>query len=75
LCSLFLKPPRLVRAAIVLKPSTLLNFHRALVRRKYRLLFSPKRMAKPGPKGPNADIVRAVIDMKRRNPTRKIKTD
>jgi putative transposase len=50
-CSLFIKPARLIRAAITLKPSTLLNFHRALVQRKYRLLFSPKRRNKPGPKG------------------------
>src|SRR5215468_10206091 len=50
-------------------PSTLLNFHRAMVHRKYRLLFSPKRRAKPGPKGPNADMIRAVVEMKRRNPT------
>ena len=55
--------------AIVLKPSTLLNFHRALVRRKYQLLFSPKRRTKPGPKGPDANIIRAVLDMKQRNPT------
>jgi len=40
-----------------------------LVQRKYRLLFSPKRRAKPGPKGPEADIVRAVAEMKRRNPS------
>jgi hypothetical protein len=34
---------RLVRSAIVVKPSSLLNFHRALVHRKYRRLFSAKR--------------------------------
>src|SRR5262244_3433059 len=67
-CSLFIKPARLVRTAITLKPSTLMNFHRALVQQKYRLLFSPKRRSKPGPKGPDADVIRAVIEMKRRNP-------
>ena len=67
-CSLWIKPTRLLRAAITLKPSTLLNFHRALVQRKYRLLFSPKCRRKPGPKGPNADLIRAVIDMKQLNP-------
>src|SRR6266850_3787624 len=41
-CAVFVKPTRLVRAAIALKPSTFLNFHRALVRRKYQLMFSPK---------------------------------
>src|SRR5262249_11256218 len=68
-CSLFLKPTRLGPAAIALKPSTLLSFHRALVRRNYRLLFSPKQTAKPGPKGPDDDIVRAVVEMKQRNLT------
>ena len=51
-CSLWIKPNRFRRAAIAFKPSTLLNFHRALVQRKYRLLFAPKRRAKPGPTGP-----------------------
>src|SRR5262245_66479568 len=55
-CSLFVKPVRLARVAIALRPSTLLNFHRALVRRKYQLLFSPKRRTKPGPKGPDASF-------------------
>jgi putative transposase len=55
-CSLWIKPTRLLRAAIALKPSTLLHFHRALVQRKYRLLFSPKRRTKPGPKGPNPEL-------------------
>lgn len=68
-CSLWIKPTRLLRVAIALKPSTVLSFHRALVQRKYRLLFSPKRRAKPGPKGPNAEVIRAVVDMKQRNPT------
>jgi hypothetical protein len=53
LCALLILPRRLVRSAVVVKPSTLLNFHRALVHRKYRLLFSPKHRAKPGPKGPS----------------------
>jgi hypothetical protein len=34
------------------------------------LLFSPKRRAKSGPKGPNQDLIRAVVDMKQRNPRR-----
>src|SRR5262249_35292468 len=67
-CSLWIKPKRLLRSAIAVKPSTLLNFHRALVQRKYRLLFSPKRRSKPGPKGPDQDLIRAVVDMKQRNP-------
>jgi putative transposase len=42
ICSLWIKPNRFRRVAIAFKPSTLLSFHRALVKRKYRLLFSPK---------------------------------
>jgi hypothetical protein len=42
--------------------------HPALVQRKYRLLFSPTRRAKPGPKGPDQDLIRVVVDMKQRNP-------
>ena len=68
-CSLWIKPKRLLRSAIALKPSTLLNFHRALGQRKYRLLFSPKCRAKPGPKRPDQDLIRAVVDMKQRNST------
>jgi hypothetical protein len=67
-CSLWITPNRLLRSAIALKPSTLLNFHRALVYRKYRLLFSPKHRVKPGPKGPHPDLIRAVVEMKQRNP-------
>jgi putative transposase len=59
---------RLLRLGLALKPSTLLRFHRALEDRKYRLLFSPQHH-KPGPKGPDADVVRAVVDMKQRNPS------
>jgi putative transposase len=69
LCSLLVKPTRLARTSIGLKPKTLLNFHRALVRRKYQLLFSPRQTIKPGPKGPDADVIRAVIEMKQRNRT------
>ena len=39
LCAVFMRPGRLARAAIVFKPATLLNLHRALIQRKYRRLF------------------------------------
>ena len=68
LCTLLVSPNRLVRSAIVLKPSTLLNLHRTLVHRKYRLLFSPKYRTKPGPKGPSQDLIQAIVGMKQRNP-------
>ena len=34
--SLFLNPRRIARSAIIIKPSTLLRFHNALKKRKYR---------------------------------------
>jgi putative transposase len=68
-CTLVIRPNRLVRAAIVLKPSTLLRFHRALTTRKYRRLFSSTVRKKPGPKGPSREVIAAVLDMKRQNPT------
>jgi putative transposase len=69
LCTLLMRPRRLIRSAIVLKPSTLLSLHRALTRRKYWRLFSSNLATKPGPKGPSQEVVTAVVDMKRRNPT------
>src|SRR5438876_7221000 len=69
LCALFMRPARLIRSAIVLKPSTLLSIHQALRNRKYRLLFSCKRKGKPGPKGPSKKLIDAVVQMKQRNPT------
>ena len=67
--ALFMGPSRLVRSAIVLKPSTLLRLHRALKKRHYRRLFSSTVPKKPGPKGPSQEVIAAVVDMKRRNPT------
>ena len=64
-----MRPSRLIRSAIVLKPSTLLRLHRALTKRKYCLLFAPTGRSRPGPKGPAHDVIAAVVDMKRRNPT------
>ena len=69
LCALFMRPRRLIRSAIVLRPSTLLSLHRALIQRKYRRLFSSKAPARTGPKGPGQDVIAAVVDMKQRNPS------
>ena len=68
-CTLFIRRARLLRSAIVLKPSTLLHLHQLLIKRKYRLLFSRKRGRRPGPKGPARELVDAVLEMKRRNPS------
>jgi len=66
--SLFLTPRRLLRAAVAIKPSTLLKFHQAMIRRKYRLLFSSRRRNKSGPQGPSAELIRAIVAIKQRNP-------
>jgi putative transposase len=68
LCALFMRRGRLIRSAIVVKPSTLLRLHRALIQRKYRRLLSSKAPVKPGRKGPSHDVIAAVVDMKRRDP-------
>ena len=62
-----MRPARVIRSAIVLRPSTILEFHRALRTRKYRWLFSPTRR-RTGPQGPSKALVDAIVDMKRRNP-------
>ena len=69
LCALLICPARLIRAAMVLRPYTLLSLHQALRNRKYRLLFSSQRRGRPGPKGPNKELLEAVVQMKQRNPT------
>jgi putative transposase len=67
-CSMFVKPSRLIRSAIVSKPSTLLSIHQALINTKYRILFSQKQRRKPGPKGPSKELIDAIVDTKPRNP-------
>ena len=66
--TLFLSPRRLIRTAIILKPATLLRFHRGLQDFKYRFLYSSKPKKKPGPKGPAPELLRAICELKRRNP-------
>jgi putative transposase len=67
-CTLLVSPQRLSKIAVILKPSTLLYFHQVLVKRKYRLLYSPRKRRRPGPKGPSRELINAVVEMKRRNP-------
>src|SRR5438477_5070880 len=69
LCTLLMRPARVLRSAVALKPSTLLHFHKMLTKQKYRLLFSPKRVRRPGPKGPTRGLIDAVVEMKGRNRT------
>ncbi len=66
--SLFLDPHRIQRAAVIIRPSTLLKFHSLLKQRTYRLLYSTGRKGKPGPKGPSRELIQAIVAMKQRNP-------
>ena len=69
LTALFVRPRRVAKLAAIPKPATLLRFHKALVERKYRRLFSSAgTRRKPGPKGPTEEIVAAILEMKLRNP-------
>ena len=65
--SLFLSSHRIRSAAVILRPSTLLNFHDILKKRKYRLLYSAHRIGTPGPKGPSQALIEAIVELKRRN--------
>jgi putative transposase len=64
----FVRINRLQKISILIKPETVLGFHKALVARKYRLLFSSQPKRKPGPKGPSAELIRLVVDLKIKNP-------
>jgi putative transposase len=69
LTTLFMSPRRIPKLAALIKPATLFKFHKALVNRKYRLLFSSSlHRRKPGPKGPSAELIAAIVERKRRNP-------
>ncbi len=64
-----MRPARILRSAIVLKPSTLLHFHSAAEETKVpHVVFRRSARRRPGPKGPNKDLIDAVVAMKRRNP-------
>jgi hypothetical protein len=39
------------------------------VKRKYRRLLTPKRRGKPGPKGPSSELIQAIVEIKKRNPS------
>jgi len=73
--SLFMHPKRIARSSIInhqssiiIRPSTLLSFHNAMKKRKYRLLYSPGGGKRPGPKGPSKEVINAIVEMKQRNP-------
>jgi len=50
-CALFIRRARLVRSAVVLKPSTLLHLHQVFIKRKYRLSFRQSGGVAPARRG------------------------
>ena len=69
LWAMLISEHRIDKIFIVVKPSSILKFHKALVQQKYQQLFSSKDHQKPGPKGPSQEIIDAVLEMKKRNPS------
>jgi putative transposase len=62
--ALFISARRIPKLA-----STLFRLHRALVDQKYKRLFSSSgHRRKPGPKGPSAELITVILQMKTRNP-------
>jgi putative transposase len=68
LLALVLFPTRIAKTAIIIQPSTLLRFHKDLIKRKYLQLFSCTGRSKPGPKGPQPELVKIMLAIKQRNP-------
>jgi len=60
---------RLQKVAVILKPATILAFHKALMKQKYSKLYSNQAKNIPGRKAREQVLIDLVIEMKRRNPS------
>ena len=60
---------RLQKIAVIIKPVTILAFHKSLVNQKYSLLYSNKKKKVLGRKSQDQALIDLVIDMKNRNPS------
>jgi putative transposase len=69
LLAFFIDEKRLQKVVVIIRPSTILSFHGALVRRKYSRLYSNKTKKKPGRKGQDQALIDLVIEMKAQNPS------
>jgi putative transposase len=65
----FIDEKRLHKVAVIIRPATILSFHKALVKRKYSRLYSNKTKKKPGRKGQEQALIDLVIAIKQRNPS------
>ena len=66
--SCFIRPKRIPKIAVAIKPSTFLKFHQTLVRLKYHLLYAAGRRHRPGRQGLSRELIAAIVEIKRRNP-------
>jgi putative transposase len=65
----FISRTRLAKIAVILKPATIITFHKSLVNRKYSRLYSNKTKRFPGRKPQDQAMIDLVIEMKKRNPS------
>ncbi len=63
----YINPSRLAKSAIIIKPATILKFHKAFIKQKYKLLFSAKAKKRRGPRGPSKELINLIVEMKKRN--------
>jgi len=61
--TLLMRPGRIRKAAVVVKPATLTKFRRAFVSRNYHRLFSSHKNGKPGPKGLSDALVLVIVEL------------
>ncbi len=66
--SILIPRKRLNTLAIAVQPATLIKFHRALVKRKYQVLYGKRGKRRPGPQGPSQELIRTIVEIKQRNP-------
>src|SRR5262249_47653328 len=69
ICSLWIRPSRLRRLAIAFKPSTVVEFSSRVGEAKIPVPIFTKAKNQAGFERPTADLIRAVVEMKQRNPT------
>ena len=69
LLSILIGERRLQKVAVIMKPATILAFHKALVKRKYNKLYSNQTKKTPGRKPQDLVLIDLVIEMKKRNPS------
>jgi putative transposase len=72
LLSHFIREKRLHKVAVIIRPATILSFHKALVKRKCSRLYSNKTKKKPGRKGQDQALIDLVIDLIPRNANGKV---